>query len=86
MVLTGGVGESCPRTFAFFRLMVSPKFLQAYKNVASMPATLAGSDCNSSWVWDATAASAAKKHVYSILGVPHLCLGWEVGEIEKPVI
>ena len=42
----------CPRTFVFFRLMVSPKYIQACEKQSI-------NDRSSSWVWVATAASSA---------------------------
>ena len=52
MVMTGGACVSCPRTFVFFRLIVSPKSLQAFEKQST-------NDCSSSWVWATTAASSA---------------------------
>ena len=46
--MTGGAYVSCPRTFVFFRLMVSPKSLQACEK-----------QCVNDWAWVATAASSA---------------------------
>ena len=46
----GGVSVSCPRTFVVFRLMVSPKFLQACEKQSI-------NDWSPSWVWVVTAAS-----------------------------
>ena len=43
---------SYPRTFVFFRLMVSPKSLQACEKQSI-------NDWSSCWVWVATAASSA---------------------------
>ena len=43
---------SCPRTFIFLRLMVSPKSLQAWEKQSIS----AGSSC---WVWVVTSASSA---------------------------
>ena len=50
--MTGSAYVSCPRTFVFFRLMVSPKSSQAYEKQSIH-------DWSSSWVWVATAASSA---------------------------
>ena len=52
MVMAGSSIVSCPRTFVFFRLMVSPKSLQAWEK-RSIRA------CSSCWVWVVTAASSA---------------------------
>ena len=52
MLMTGGAYVSCPRTFVFFRLMVSPKSLPACEKQSI-------NDRCSSWVWVATAASPA---------------------------
>ena len=50
--MTGSASVSCPRTFVFFRLMVSPKSLHACEKQSI-------NDWSSSWVWVATAASSA---------------------------
>ena len=52
MVMAGSSTESCPRTFVFFRLMVSPKSLQAWGKRSI-------SACSSCWVWVGTAALSA---------------------------
>ena len=52
MVMIGSSSEFYTRTFVFFRLMVSPRSLQAWE-------TRSISDWSSCWVWVATAASSA---------------------------
>ena len=52
MVMAGSSIVSCLRTFVFFRLMASPKSLQAWE-IRSI------SVCSSCWVWLVTAASSA---------------------------
>ena len=52
MVIARGASVSCPRTFVFFRLMVSQKSLQACEKQST-------NDWSSSWVWATTAASSA---------------------------
>ena len=52
MVMTGGASVSCPRTLVLFRLMVSPKSLQACEKQSI-------NDWSSSWVWVTIAASSA---------------------------
>ena len=52
IVMIGGDSVPCPRTLVFFRLMVSPKSLQAWEKPSI-------SDWSPRWVWDATAASSA---------------------------
>ena len=52
MVMAGSSIVSCPRTFIFFRLMVSPKSLHALEKRSI-------SACSSCWVWIVTAASSA---------------------------
>ena len=42
MVMTGGTSASCPRTFVFFRLMVSRKSLQACEKQSIMTAVPPG--------------------------------------------
>ena len=50
--MTGSASVSCPSTFVFFRLMVSPKSLNACDKQSI-------NDWSSFWVWVATAASSA---------------------------
>ena len=52
MVMTGGDYVTCPRPFVFFRLMVSPKSIQACEKQSL-------NDWSASCVWVATAASSA---------------------------
>jgi len=51
--MAGGADESCPITLIFFKLMVSPKFLQTWENLLM-------SICNSCCVRDATAISVSQ--------------------------
>ena len=58
----GGESASCPTTCVFFKLMVSPKFVQAsLKRVMSC--------CRSSAEWAVTAALSAKR-------TPRMPLSW----------
>ena len=74
MVMTGGASVSCPRTFVFFRLMVSPKSSQACEKQS----------INDEFLLDVGRNFCViSKHYVLDENLAYLCISSEMGEMDE---